>query len=59
VHGLLQTVGRANAFVEYALWRSLFDSFGRSEVRGVQSREAVSNYVSKYVTKELTEWDMW
>jgi len=25
----------------------------------VQSREAVSAYVSKYVTKGLTEWDMW
>ena len=59
VHGLLQTVGRANAFVEYALWSSLFNAFGRSEVRPVLSREAVSNYVSKYVTKELTEWVMW
>jgi len=59
VHGLLQAAGRPNAFMEYAIWSSLFDSFGRSEVRRVQSREAVSNYVSKYVTKGLTEWNMW
>jgi len=59
VHGLLRPLGRANQFMEYALWRSLFDAFGRSEVRKVRSSEAVSDYVSKYVTKGLTEWDMW
>ena len=59
VHGLLQANRQSNAFLEYALWSSLFSAFGRSEVRQVQSREAVSNYVSKYVTKGLTEWDMW
>ena len=59
VHGLLDAPRGANLFLRYALWRSLFDAFGRSEVREVQSREAVSNYVSKYVTKGLTEWDMW
>jgi len=59
VHGLLETRKRPNDFLRWALWDSLFNTFGRSEVRGVQSREAVSNYVSKYVTKGLTEWDMW
>ena len=59
VHGLLSPVKRPNDFLQYALWNSLFTAFGRTEVRRVQSREAVSNYVSKYVTKGLTEWDMW
>lgn len=59
VHGLLDAPYGPNDFLEYALWSSLFSAFGRSEVRQVQSREAVSIYVSKYVTKELTEWDMW
>ena len=59
VHGLLDAPFGATDFLEYALWNSLWTSFGRSEVRPVQSREAVSNYVSKYVTKEMTEWDMW
>ena len=58
VHGLLNAPYGANDFLEYALWQSLYTSFGRSEVRTVRSREAVSVYVSKYVTKELTEWDM-
>ena len=59
VHGLLTSSVGSNAFLEYALWSSLFKAFGRSEVREVRSREAVSSYVSKYVTKGLTEWDMW
>ena len=59
VHGLLETAGRPNEFLASVLWRQLFDRFGRSQVRPVLSREAVSNYVSKYVTKRLTEWDMW
>jgi len=59
VHGLLATVKRPNLFLQQSLWSSLFNTFGRSEVRLVQSREAVSAYVSKYVTKGLTEWDMW
>jgi len=59
VHGLLDAPYGANDFLEHAIWDSLFRAFGRSEVCQVQSREAVSNYVSKYVTKRLTEWDMW
>jgi len=59
VHGLLQAPRGANEFLRYALWHSLFHAFGRSEVREVQSREAVSNYVSKYVSKEMGEWNMW
>jgi len=59
MHGLLETGGRPNEFLASVLWRQLFERFGRSQVRPVQSREAVSNYVSKYVTKRLTEWDMW
>lgn len=58
VHGLLDTPHRPTDILEYALWQSLFTSFGRSEVRQVQSREAVSIYVSKYVTKDDGEWVM-
>jgi len=58
VHGLLSAFHGPNPLLQYALWDSLFKTFGRSEVREVQSSEAVSFYVSKYVTKELTEWDM-
>jgi len=59
VHGLLDAPFGATDFLEYAIWHSLYTSFGRSQVRQVQSREAVSLYVSKYVTKALGEWDLW
>lgn len=59
LHGLLEARGGATSFSRWQLWADLYDRFGRSQVRAVQSREAVSIYVSKYVTKELTEWDMW
>jgi len=59
LHGLLEAHGRPNGFLKRQLWADLFDRFGRSQVLDVQSREAVSSYVSKYVVKGLTEWDIW
>jgi len=62
VHGLLQShygptfSGLGN--VTDQIWREFNEQFGRSEVRRVQKNEAVSAYVSKYVTKGFTEWDM-
>ena len=61
VHGLFSpkaTAADVSARVAHEVWRDLYDSFGRSQVRKVRESEAVSNYVSKYVTKELTEWFM-
>jgi len=58
LHGLLEARGGPARFSRWQLWADLYERFGRSEVRDVQSREAVSLYVSKYVTKGLTEWDM-
>ena len=61
VHGLFSpktTSNDVSARVAHEIWRDLYDKFGRSQVRKVRSSEAVSDYVSKYVTKELTEWYM-
>lgn len=61
VHGLLQGPGTVVRFpgLPDALWRDLYRRFGRSQVQWVRSKEAVSNYCTKYVTKELTEWYIW
>jgi len=58
VHGLLSAPHGPSESVPRELWRTLFKEYGRSQVHRVRSREAVSTYVSKYVTKEMTEWDM-
>lgn len=57
VHGLLECHLWSNKHVlSGLLWREFFNRYGRSDVSEVQSREAVTDYVSKYVTKALTEW---
>ena len=62
VHGLLQSdnmaTGLQRTIAAGLLWEKCFKRFGRATVRPVQSREAVTSYVVKYVVKELTEWDM-
>ena len=58
VHGLLQALHGPTNVLARELWREFCDKFGRSQVRTVQSNQAVSSYVSKYVTKELTEWSL-
>ena len=58
MHGLLQSPGEPTKSVADALWRDFYKTFGRSQVHKVQSNESVARYVTKYVTKELTEWDI-
>lgn len=41
------------------LWESLFRTYGRSKVEWTGHHEAVSRYVSKYVTKGLSWWQIW
>lgn len=59
VHGLLVARGWTDINVlRDVLWREFFERYGRSDVSEVQSREAVADYVSKYVTKDLGEWTL-
>ena len=61
VHGLFSPKGSTDDIQKHTahlVWRDLYDKFGRSQGRPVRYSEAVSHYVSKYVTKELTEWYM-
>jgi len=62
VHGLLQAPHGADdptaRMVADTIWRVFLRRFGRSQVRRVQLNEAVSAYVSKYVVKGFTSWDM-
>lgn len=57
VHGLLQEgpfpVGPT------AYFRELFRRHGRSQVARIRAAEAVVAYCSKYVTKDLTTWNIW
>ena len=64
VHGLVMSgtlpeYSRALKVERWSLWNSLFKTFGRSEVANIRSRSAVAAYTTKYVTKELAEWDIW
>jgi len=57
VHGLLECRLWSDKHVlSGLLWREFFNRYGRSDVSEVQSGAAVADYVSKYVTKDLTEW---
>jgi len=58
VHGLLAAPHGPSESVQRNLWSAFYKEYGRCQVHRVRSREAVSHYVSKYVTKELTEWLM-
>jgi hypothetical protein len=37
------------------LWKRWFDRFGRARVEEIESREAVSKYCCKYVTKQMKD----
>lgn len=41
------------------IWSTLFKRFGRSKVEPVRSIEAVAAYCTKYVTKDLTDYNIW
>ena len=59
MHGLLDGSQWADgAALAHILWRECFERYGRSTVSEVQSRESVSDYVSKYVTKGFTSYIM-
>ena len=56
LHGLLAIPSGYSRHVAAHVWSESFQRWGRSSVLPVQSHEAVTDYVSKYVTKELTAW---
>jgi len=56
MHGLFKTGTKNRSAVRQRLWRGLFNTYGRSDVQPVAYQEAVSKYVSKYVTKNMQEW---
>ena len=59
VHGILAAAGGADelAGVRAGQWYGdLFRQFGRSEVRQVSSPQAVVNYCTKYVTKQMAAY---
>ncbi|MCW9713362.1 hypothetical protein LQ318_10625 [Aliifodinibius salicampi] len=37
------------------IWKRWFDKYGRARVETIESREAVSNYCCKYVTKQMKD----
>lgn len=41
------------------IWAPLFERFGRSKVETVRDKLAVTAYCTKYVTKELTDYNIW
>jgi len=64
IHGLYaQGEGTAVAPQGYPratdLWSVFFRRFGRSKVEVVHSKSAVVSYCTKYVTKELTDYNIW
>jgi len=40
------------------IWREWFDRYGRARIEPVNSRDDVSDYCAKYVTKEGSWWDL-
>jgi len=57
VHGLM--MAGSPALSTRAVWKLLFDRFGRSKVDGVLDKKKVAMYVTKYVVKDLAEWGVW
>ncbi|WP_445665085.1 hypothetical protein [Fodinibius sp. AD559] len=37
------------------IWQRWFNKYGRAKVEVIESREAVSNYCCKYVTKQMKD----
>ena len=57
VHGLMSFAGNNEKLRPYLVWRNLFEEYGRSKVDYIRSKENVSDYCAKYVTKEMGWWD--
>lgn len=54
LHGLLRFnfIDRPTA---QTIWKRWFDKYGRAKVEIIESREAVSSYCCKYVTKHMKD----
>lgn len=64
LHGLYQCQsptfpGQVSNPAPDVLWTRLFERFGRAKVERIHSQEAVSKYCTKYVVKELTDYNIW
>lgn len=42
-----------------ALWEEAFRTMGRSQIDRFEPEKGASHYVSKYVTKRLSDFDLW
>ena len=57
IHGLFSSgLIHPNTWI---MWQRLFERFGRSKVEWVRSQEDVTAYCTKYVTKKLTDYNIW
>lgn len=56
IHALMHLTERAQ---DREPWLLAFRWFGRSEVEAYDSDKGAAHYVSKYVTKELSDFDFW
>jgi len=41
-----------------AIWQKAFNRFGRSHVDEFEAEKGASHYVSKYVSKQISDWDI-
>jgi len=58
IHGI--TAHRTSDSLQRTLlWRTLYKRYGRSQVSPIRSAEDVAKYVTKYCTKDLTEYSIW
>jgi len=63
-HGVIRWHRRGKGDVDLdtlrtILWRKLHKQFGRSQVVAPRSQMDVAGYVSKYITKGLTDYVVW
>lgn len=54
LHGLLRFRANQRPSAQ-TIWKRWFDRFGRAKVETIESREAVSKYCCKYVTKQMKD----
>jgi len=41
----------------FGIWAELFDRYGRTRIEKIESNDAVMAYVTKYIVKELCDYD--
>ena len=59
VHGLVSVVTASNRVSRATMEADLTKRFGWSKVRPIWEIGGAAGYVTKYVTKELTEYNIW